>query len=79
MPGIKIRIACEFVIVRLFKTLTGSMSLCVAVKCGNCLSVCLKKREDFLNFFERNILRRIFGPARERDRRSERERVGCVQ
>ena len=39
MPGIKIRIACEFVIVRLFKTLTGSMSLCVAVKCGNCLSV----------------------------------------
>jgi len=52
----------------------------VAVKCGN--AVCLKKREDLLNSFERNIFRQIFGPARERERESERgrggrERVGC--
>jgi len=43
----------------------------VAVKCGN--AVCLKKREDLLNSFERNIFRQIFGPARERERERKRE------
>jgi hypothetical protein len=38
------------------------------VKVGNFLSVTLKKREDLLNSFERNILGQIFGPARERER-----------
>jgi len=48
----------------------------VAVKCGN--AVCLKKREDLLNSFEINILRKIIGPAREREKEGGggRERVG---
>ena len=44
------------------------------VKSGNSVSL-KKKREDILNSSERNILRRIFGRARERER--ERKRVGC--
>jgi len=68
----KIRIACKFVIIRLFKTLTRTVVTCGCEmwKLSVCLSVCLskKKRADLLNSFERNILRRIFGPARQRER-----------
>ena len=42
------------------------------VKSGNSVSL-KKKREDILNSSERNILRRIFGRARERERERERE------
>ena len=51
----------------------------MAVKCGN--AVCLKKREELLNSFDRNILSRMIRPARERERERDgggsRERVRC--
>jgi hypothetical protein len=36
--------------------------------------VCVKWREGIVNCLERNILRGIFGPARERESGRERER-----
>ena len=63
MTGIKSRMPCIFDKIRLFKTLTRTVSR-VAVKAGNFRS--LSKKSLNLNPFESDILRRIFGPVRER-------------
>jgi hypothetical protein len=65
MAGIKIRIACQFVIIRLFKTLIGSRGGGEWEMWKLCLS---QKKIRPSELFERIILRRIFGPAIERER-----------
>ena len=62
MTGIKSRMTCIFVKIRLFKTLTRTVSR-VAMKAGNFRL--LSKKSEYLYPFETNILRRIFGPARD--------------
>ena len=69
MPGIKILIACQFVIIRLFKTLIRTVVTCGCEmwKLSLSLSLSLKKKRGILNSFERNIFRPMF-TERERER-----------
>jgi len=59
----KIRMACEFVKIRLLKTLNRTVLMCGWKLETFCLS--FSKKRSLLDSIERNILRRIFGVARE--------------
>ena len=55
MPGINNRVICKFVKILLFKTVTRKVLTCSCESWKIYLSVSLKKRDDLLNFFERNV------------------------
>ena len=62
MTGIKSRMTCIFVKIRLFKTFTLRSHVLLWKLETNVLSL---KTSEYLNPFETDNLRGIFGPARE--------------